>query len=639
QTLYGVTGSGKTLTMAWVVEAVQRPTLVLAHNKTLAAQLYGEFREIFPHNAVEYFVSYYDYYQPEAYVPTSDVYIPKEADINEQIDRMRHAATRSLLERRDVLIVASVSCIYGIGSSEVYREMLLHLHCGDILNREKLLKRLVALQYGRNDIDFHRGTFRVRGDRVEIFPAHQEEYAVRIEFWDDQIETLSHIDPIRGKTLQQVDGLAIYPNSHYATNRDQVHRAIRTIQEELQQRLEELRNGHRLVEEQRLRERTMCDIEMLEQTGFCPGIENYARHLSGRQPGAPPPCLLDYFPEDFLMFVDESHVTLPQVRGMYKGDQSRKRTLVEHGFRMPSAMDNRPLQFSEFEALQNQTIFVSATPGPYEIEQSTQVVEQIIRPTGLLDPEIEIRPVANQVDDLFEEIRKRVEREERVLITTLTKRMAEKLSEYYQEAGFEVRYIHSGIDTLERVRLLRDLRQGLFDVLIGVNLLREGLDLPEVSLVAILDADQQGFLRNARSLLQTVGRAARNQRGYVILYADRITDAMQTCIDITQRQRAMQMAYNQEHNIQPKSIQKQVATWVNNTSVQYSEHEEQSSATWAAEQAATYHTPAALNQEIEEVERAMLQAASQLRFEKAAELRDRLAALRQLASLLFDQKA
>ena len=636
QVLYGVTGSGKTRTMAWVIEAVQRPTLILAHNKTLAAQLYGEFREIFPENAVEYFVSYYDYYQPEAYVPASDTYIAKEAEINDQIDRMRHAATRSLFERRDVLIVASVSCIYGIGSAEAYHEMLLHLQRGQRIERNQLLRRLVELQYERNDIDFHRGTFRVRGDVVEIFPAHEEEEAIRLAFWDDEIDGIARIDPIRGKTLEQLDGTAIYPNSHYVTGSDQLRHAIKGIQEELGQRLPELHAQGKLVEEQRLRERTLCDIEMLEQIGFCHGIENYSRHLSGRQAGEPPPCLLDYFPKDFLLFVDESHVTLPQVRGMYHGDRSRKRTLVEHGFRLPSAMDNRPLQFEEFQKLIHQAIYVSATPAEYEIEQASQIVEQIIRPTGLLDPIVEVRPAKGQVDDLLEEIRKHLERKERVLVTTLTRRMAEKLAGYYQEMGIAVRYLHAGIETLERISILRELRQGLFDVLIGVNLLREGLDLPEVALVAILDADQQGFLRTARSLIQTAGRAARNLNGRVILYADRVTEAMETCIKVTQRQREMQIRYNEEHGISPQSIQKQISPWMNALPIEYSE-DEQTPVAWAAEKAATYQSKEALKQEMRRVEQAMLEAAQRLRFEEAAKLRDQLQALQQLAVMLFEE--
>jgi len=635
QTLYGVTGSGKTLTMAWVVEAVQRPALVLAHNKTLAAQLYGEFREIFPDNAVEYFVSYYDYYQPEAYVPASDTYIEKEADINEQIDRMRHAATRSLFERRDVIIVASVSCIYGIGSAEAYHEMLLHLRRGERIERNKLLRRLVELRYDRNDVDFHRGTFRVRGDIVEVFPAHEEEHALRLEFWDDELDAIRRVDPIRGKVLESLDGVAIYPNSHYVTGQDQLRSAIVGIQAELQTQLAALHTANKLVEEQRLRERTLCDIEMLEQIGVCHGVENYSRHLSGRAAGQAPPCLLDYFPEDFLMIVDESHVTLPQVRGMYHGDFSRKRTLVEHGFRLPSAMDNRPLKYEEFQELIPQVIYVSATPSAYEVENSAQVVEQIIRPTGLLDPIVEVRPSSGQVDDLLEEIRKRIERKERILVTTLTKRMAEKLSEYYQEMGISVRYLHSGIETLERVLLLRELRQGAFDVLIGVNLLREGLDLPEVSLVAILDADQQGFLRTARSLIQTAGRAARNLNGYVILYADKMTEAMETCIQVTRRQRELQIEYNQANHITPESIQKQIHSWVDTLPVQYAE-DNQSPIAWAAEKATTYQRESDLRREMERIESAMLEAAAHLRFEEAAKFRDQLEALRQLSTMLFD---
>lgn len=636
QTLYGVTGSGKTMTMAWVVEKVQKPTLVLAHNKTLAAQLYGEFREIFPENAVEYFVSYYDYYQPEAYVPSSDIYIPKEATINDQIDRMKHATMRSLLERKDVLIVASVSCIYGIGPAESYAEGRLHLRKGWEIERQGLLRKLVEMQYSRNDIDFHRGTFRVRGDVVEIFPAHEEEKALRVVFWDKEVETIAEIDPIRGKVLQEFEDLRLYPNTYYAADAERLKEAIREIQEELQGRLRELREAEKWVEEQRLRERTLLDIEMLQQFGYCNGIENYSRYISGRKPGEPPPCLLDYFGGDFLLFVDESHVTLPQIRGMSLGDRSRKQTLVEYGFRLPSAVDNRPLSYQEFEALTKQVVYVSATPGEYEAKESEQVVEQIIRPTGLLDPEIEIRPVKAQVDDLLGEIHKRIEQKERVLVTTLTKKMAEKLAEYYKEVGIAVRYLHSDIETLERVHLLRDLRQGRYDVLIGVNLLREGLDLPEVSLVAILEADQKGFLRTARSLLQTVGRAARHLRGRVILYADQETDAIKACIEVTRRQRALQIAYNEEKGVQPQSIQKGIASWLDDLPSLSSE-EEKSPVAWAAEQAETYKTEAEMEAEIKQIEGEMLKAASHLRFEEAATWRDKMEALRGLQGLLFSR--
>lgn len=634
-TLQGVTGSGKTMTMAWVVEALQRPTLVLAHNKTLAAQLYREFRELFPENAVEYFVSYYDYYQPEAYVPASDTFIEKDAKINEQIDRMRHGATRSLLERRDVLVVASVSCIYGIGSSEVYHDMLLHIKQGETLSRRDLLRQLVDLRYDRNDIDFHRGTFRVRGDVVEVFPAHEDERAIRFEFWDDEIESIQAIDPFRGKVIKSLDGVGIYPNSHYVTESDQLKNAIKSIQDELRERLIELKEQNKLLEYQRLQERTMVDLEMLEQLGFCHGIENYSRHLSGRASGDPPPTLIDYFPDDYLLLIDESHVTLPQVRGMFKGDRSRKTTLVDFGFRLPSAIDNRPLKFEEFWNLINKVIFVSATPSPFEIEQSTKVVEQIVRPTGLLDPKIEISPVGNQVDDLLDRIRGRLANQERVLVTTLTKRMAEKLTEYYTEMGINVRYLHSDIDTLERIQLLHQLRHGRFDVLVGVNLLREGLDLPEVSLVAILDADQQGFLRSASALLQTAGRAARHERGEVVLYADRMTEAIQTCVRVTQKQRALQMAYNEEHGITPTSIKKELRPLQEGWSQLDPDMGEAAPELLAAEELAVYESPSQIRNEIEELETAMLTAAAKLDFEKAAELRDKMAALQQLEGLLL----
>ena len=638
-TLQGVTGSGKTMTMAWVVEALQRPTLVMAHNKTLAAQLYREFRELFPENAVEYFVSYYDYYQPEAYVPASDTFIEKDAKINEQIDRMRHAATRSLLERRDVLVVASVSCIYGIGSAEVYHDMLLHIRKGETISRRRLLRNLVDLRYDRNDIDFHRGTFRVRGDVVEIFPAHEDERAIRIEFWDDEIESIQAIDPFRGKVLNDLDGVGIYPNSHYVTESDQLKKAITRIQDELRERLMELKEDNKLIEHQRLQERTMVDIEMLEQLGFCHGIENYSRHLSGRKQGEAPPCLIDYFPEDFLLLVDESHVTLPQIRGMYKGDRSRKSNLVNFGFRLPSALDNRPLQFEEFWKLINKVIFVSATPSQFEIDQSSEVVEQIVRPTGLLDPKIEISPVSNQVDDLLERIRERLEKKERVLVSTLTKRMAEKLTEYYTEMGINVRWLHSDIDTLERIQLLHQLRHGRFDVLVGVNLLREGLDLPEVSLVAILDADQQGFLRSTSALLQTAGRAARHERGEVILYADKMTEAIQTCVRVTQKQRAIQIAYNKEHGITPRSIIKELKPLQDGWSQLDPDTNEPQEELLAAEEFAQYESHSQIRAEIEELETAMLTAASKLDFEKAAELRDKMVALQQLEGFFLSTQS
>jgi excinuclease ABC subunit B len=560
QVLLGITGSGKTFTVANVVERIQRPTLVIAHNKTLAHQLYGEFKALFPDNAIHYFVSYYDYYQPEAYVPSTDTYIEKDSLINEEIDRMRHAATYALLTRPDVLIVASVSCIYGIGAAEAYLGMKIDLARGVEVRRDAVLRRLVEIQYERNDIDFSRGTFRVRGDVVEIFPAYEREKAIRIEWFGDEIETIAEVDPLRGKVLRKVDEVSIFPGSHYVTPADRLVKAMTGIREELRGRLVELKNANKLVEEQRLQQRTLYDLEMLEQMGRCKGIENYSRHLSGRAPGEPPPTLLDYFPKDYMLFVDESHQTIPQVAAMYKGDRSRKETLVDFGFRLPSALDNRPLRFDEWEARQQQTVYVSATPAEYELAQAQGVVvEQIIRPTGLLDPEIEVRPVASQVDDLLGEIRERVKAGERVLCTTLTKRMAEDLTEYYAELGVRVRYLHSDIDTLERIEILRDLRLGEYDVLVGINLLREGLDLPEVSLVGILDADKEGFLRAERSLIQTIGRAARNVRGKVLMYADRETDSMRKAISVTRARRTAQEAYNKQHGITPKTIQKAIA--------------------------------------------------------------------------------
>jgi excinuclease ABC subunit B len=554
QVLLGITGSGKTFTVANLIANVQRPTLVLAHNKTLAAQLYGEFKALFPENRVEYFVSYYDYYQPEAYVPSTDTYIEKDSNINEQIDRMRHSATYSLLSRRDVIIVASVSCIFGIGAAEAYFGMVATVSVGDELDRDALLRRLVAMQYQRNDMDFHRGTFRVRGDVVEVFPAYEDDTAVRIEFFGDEVEAIREIDPLRGVTRGKMNRVTVFPASHYVTPASQMRRAIEGIKTELGERLVELKDNIKMVEAQRLEQRTMFDLEMLEEMGHCAGIENYSRHLTGRVEGQPPPTLLDYFPPDYLLVVDESHQTLPQVRAMYKGDRSRKETLVEYGFRLPSALDNRPLKFEEFLERVGQALYVSATPGDWEIEQTGGVVvEQIIRPTGLLDPEIEVRPVSGQVDDLLDEIKLRADRKERVLVTTLTKRMAEDLTEYYADVGVRVRYLHSDVDTLERVELIRGLRRGEFDVLVGINLLREGLDLPEVSLVAILDADKSGFLRERRSLIQTCGRAARNVEGRVIMYADRVTESMQECLDETARRRQVQQRHNEEHGIVPRS--------------------------------------------------------------------------------------
>ncbi len=622
QVLLGVTGSGKTFTMAQVLAHVNRPALVMAHNKTLAAQLYQEFKRFFPHNAVEYFVSYYDYYQPEAYVPATDSYIEKEATINDEIDRMRLSATRSLFERRDVVIVASVSCIYGLGSPEAYYGMLLPLELGQRIDRDQILRKLVEIQYERNDTEFGRGAFRVRGDIVEVVPSY-EEHALRIGLFGDEVDELAWFDPLTGHVIRRLDKVAVYPKSHFVTSRDRTKQAVDTIKQELEWRRGVLESEGKLLEAQRLHQRTMFDLEMIREIGYCHGIENYARHLTGRAPGAPPPTLLDYLPEDALVIVDESHQTVPQVRGMHAGDRSRKEVLVAYGFRLPSALDNRPLNFEEWEQRVRQVVFVSATPGPYELAKSGGVVvEQVIRPTGLMDPPIEVRPVRGQVDDLLKEIRERAARSERVLVTTLTKRMAEDLTTYYQELGVRVRYLHSDIDTLERVEILRDLRRGAFDVLVGINLLREGLDLPEVSLVAILDADKEGFLRSAGSLIQTSGRAARNVSGQVIMYADTMTGSMRTAINETSRRRALQAAYNAEHGITPESVVRAI------DDVLSSVYERDYLATPGREPQQTFSSQAELDAEIRRLELEMKSAAANLDFERAAAVRDALKALR-----------
>jgi excinuclease ABC subunit B len=622
--LRGVTGSGKTYSIANVVAAVDRPTLVISPNKTLAAQLFSEFRAFFPTNAVEYFVSYYDYYQPEAYIPQSDTYIEKDALINDEIDRMRHSATKSLLERRDVLVVASVSCIYGIGKPDTYQGLHLELGEGERVDRDEIIRRLVAVQYERNDYDFHRGTFRVRGDVIEVFPANEESIGLRIELFGDVIDAMSRIDPLRGAVLERIDRVHIYPASHYVTEASQLARAFETIQEELGERLSFLRQKNRLLEAQRLEQRTLFDIEMLRELGFCHGIENYSRHLTGHKPGEAPPTLIDYLPKDALIIIDESHVAVPQIRGMYYGDRSRKEALVEYGFRLPSAFDNRPLTFDEFTRRTGQTIYVSATPGAYEVNLAGEALaEQVIRPTGLTDPRITVRPAKDQVDDLLAELRARAERDERVLVTTLTKRMAEDLTEYYQQLGLRVRYLHSDIDTLDRVAVIRDLRLGKFDGLIGINLLREGLDIPEVSLVAILDADKEGYLRSGTSLIQTSGRAARNVNGEVIMYADHVTESMAATIQETERRRELQRAYNDAHGITPESIKSSIRELLQTVYERdyYTVPVEESSAE-------TFESPAALQARIAELETRMKEAAKRLDFEQAAELRDRLKALR-----------
>jgi len=631
QTLLGVTGSGKTFTIAQVIQLLQRPALVLAPNKTLAAQLYAEMKAFFPKNAVEYFVSYYDYYQPEAYVPASDTYIEKDSSINEQIEQMRLSATKSLLERRDVVIVASVSAIYGLGDPESYMKMLLHLSCGDHVDQRGVLKRLAELQYQRNDTDFHRGTYRMRGDVLDIFPADSEQEAVRIQLFDREIETIYFFDPLTGEILRKAPRVTIFPKTHYVTPREKLLEAVELIKVELKKRLKVLYDANKLVEAQRLEQRTRFDLEMMLELGYCTGIENYSRYLSGRHAGEPPPTLMDYLSAETIIVIDESHVTLSQLGAMYKGDRSRKETLVEHGFRLPSALDNRPLRFEEFENLISQVIFVSATPGDYEIKQADQVVELLVRPTGLVDPVLEVRPVATQVDDLLSEIRKVSLINERVLVTTLTKRMAEDLTDYLAEHDVKVRYLHSDIDAIERVEILRDLRLGTFDVLVGINLLREGLDLPEVSLVAILDADKEGFLRSERSLIQTIGRAARNIHGRVILYADTITGSMQRAMDETNRRRAIQEIYNREHNITPKGIAKSIKVMLETGEDLSPQARKQLGK--VAEEVAEYQTasPHALAKKIKDMEEAMYQHAKNLEFEKAAKLRDQIKQIKELA--------
>ncbi|PKN28237.1 MAG: excinuclease ABC subunit B [Deltaproteobacteria bacterium HGW-Deltaproteobacteria-21] len=631
QVLLGVTGSGKTFTMAHIIARVQKPTLIIAPNKTLAAQLFGELRRLFPRNAVEYFVSYYDYYQPEAYIPQSDTYIQKDAHINEEIDKMRHSATRSLLEREDVIIVASVSCIYGLGSPEAYHNMLLYLERDASISREDVLKKLVEIQYERGDYDFVRGRFRVRGDVLDIYPVHEKERAVRVHFFGDQVEGIQEIDPLTGKSTGELNRVTIFPATHYVTTTEIRDRAVRQIKEELKERIEYFRSEDKLIEAQRIEERTLFDLEMMIEMGYCHGIENYSRHLTGRAPGEPPPTLLDYFPRDYLVIIDESHITVPQLNGMYNGDRSRKETLVRFGFRLPSAMDNRPLKFEEFAARVNQVIHVSATPGPYELERAERIAEQIIRPTGLIDPEIVVRPATNQVDDLLVWIRERVSRNERVLVTTLTKRTAEDLTEYLADFGIKVAYLHSDIKTIERVSIIRDLRMGTYDVLVGINLLREGLDLPEVSLVAVLDADKEGFLRSERSLIQTCGRAARNVNGLVILYGDQITGSMSRAIQESSRRRQTQLEYNRVHNITPASIQRAIDDILG--SVYEADYVEFPT---IAEREEPYLTPEIIAGKIKDLQKKMKEAAAKLEFEEAARLRDEIRHMEKLELELRD---
>ncbi|KPJ96837.1 MAG: excinuclease ABC subunit B [Gammaproteobacteria bacterium SG8_15] len=633
QTLLGVTGSGKTFTVANVIQHTQRPTLIMAPNKTLAAQLYSEMRDFFPHNAVEYFVSYYDYYQPEAYVPASDTFIEKDSSINEHIEQMRLSATKALLERRDAIIVATVSAIYGLGDPKSYHDMILHLRQGSTMDQRAILKRLTELQYTRNDIELHRGTFRVHGDVIDIYPAESDRLATRVELFGDDIDGIALFDPLTGEVVDRLTRTTIFPKSHYVTPREKVLHAVELIRDELKVRLEQLRSADKLVEAQRLEQRTRFDMEMMQELGYCSGIENYSRYLSGRAEGEPPPTLIDYLPKDAIMVLDESHVTVPQIGGMYKGDRSRKETLVEYGFRLPSALDNRPLRFDEFEKLMPQTIFVSATPGPYEMEHTPEVIDQVVRPTGLVDPEVEVRPVTTQVDDLLSEIRRRVAVDERVLVTTLTKRMAEDLTEYFHDHDVRVRYLHSDIDTVERVEILRDLRAGEFDVLVGINLLREGLDIPEVSLVAILDADKEGFLRSTRSLIQTIGRAARNVNGRAILYADKITNSMRAAMDETGRRREKQVAYNKEHGITPQTIKKRIKDIIEAVPGRGPKGGKRMGARDAVmieDEAATYQAMGAgsLGKVIAKMEKQMFDHARNLEFEEAAALRDKIDAIK-----------
>ena len=635
QTLLGVTGSGKTFTMAHVVEQLQRPTIVMAHNKTLAAQLYGEFREFFPNNAVEYFVSYYDYYQPEAYVPSSDTYIEKDSSVNEHIEQMRLSATKALLEREDCLVVATVSAIYGLGDPDSYFKMVMHLSRGELIDQRHILRQLAELQYTRNDVDFQRGTYRVRGDVIDIFPADSEREAVRVELFDEEIDNITLFDPLTGAVEGKVPRVTIFPKSHYVTSRDVMLGAVDNIELELAQRLEQLRDNDKLVEAQRLEQRTRYDLEMIRELGYCTGIENYSRYLSGRGPGEPPPTLFEYLPDNALVIIDESHVTIPQIGAMYKGDRSRKETLVEYGFRLPSALDNRPLRFAEWEQLVPQAIFVSATPGPYEQDHAGRTVEQVVRPTGLVDPQLEVRPASTQVDDLLQEIRSTVARQERVLVTTLTKRMAEDLTEYLADHGIKVRYLHSDIDTVERVEIIRDLRLAVFDVLVGINLLREGLDMPEVSLVAILDADKEGFLRSERSLIQTIGRAARNLNGHAILYADNVTGSMERAMAETERRRDKQLAYNEAHGITPTGVVKSVQDIMEGARRMPTRGK--GKARQVAQPRPSYSTeleklsPAALARKLKQLENQMHEHAKNLEFEEAAALRDQLAEIKQLA--------